>query len=290
VFDHGATMTTLLTNHLLHFVVLGGVIFAAAPRPRTLREIEISSADLRAMGEAQARRKARAVDNVMAETILSRAIEDEVLYREALRLGLDKNDNIVRQRLIQKALYLAEDLESVQRSVPDEELIAFYEKTKERWKKRAWTHFIHVYAKDEASLAALEPTLDPHALTPPPVGEAFPLSRDVRGYEDEIAAHYGKELALRSASLPSDRWSGPVASSKGWHLIKVVESRPGGVAPFSEVKGEVQLAYLLDRKQRAASDYLTAAYARYQITVDGRPYSPSRTSERASNANLAGED
>src|SRR5438105_4030229 len=102
---------SLLKSPLLHFVVIGAVIFAVAPKREDPRRVEVSSAQLHAFESSQALRDGvAALDPARAHEVQSRAIEDEVLYREAVRLGLDRDDAIIRQRLIQKLLLLVEDL------------------------------------------------------------------------------------------------------------------------------------------------------------------------------------
>src|SRR4051794_33212311 len=99
-------MTSLLRSRLLQFLVLGAIIFAVAPRGAAPGRISLKGDYLRALEVAEASRRASAA----GAEVERRAIEDEVLYREALRLGLDQGDPLVRGHLIQKVLLLAEDL------------------------------------------------------------------------------------------------------------------------------------------------------------------------------------
>ena len=102
---------TVVRSRLVHFLLLGGLIFAVAPRPEPRRDIAFDTAAFDDLQRAQAQRLGVPVLEARdAEEVRTRAIEDEILYREALRLGFDKDDNVVRQRLVQKVLFLAEDL------------------------------------------------------------------------------------------------------------------------------------------------------------------------------------
>src|SRR5262245_27273196 len=83
----------ILTDRLTHFVVLGAVIFAIAPRPESVRDIAIENATLKAFEQAQAERQgAPRLSPEQLDAVRARAIEDEILYREARRLGLDTDD------------------------------------------------------------------------------------------------------------------------------------------------------------------------------------------------------
>jgi hypothetical protein len=267
----------LLRHRLLHFVVAGGVIFALAPRPASERDIVLDRATLAAFERAQARRlgaPALAADE--AARVRTRAIEDEILYREAIRLGFDKDDTIVRQRLIQKVLFLAEDLAGATTPATEEELHAFFAATREQWTRPARIRLLHVYGAParEATIAALRAEVVAAEAAapgvPPPFGDAFPLSRAVAASRDEVAADYGDAFAAAVFALAPGTWSGPIRSKHGWHLVKVLEQQEGGPATFEDVRGKLPLAHLVARKKEATTRFLREAAGRYRITVDGR--------------------
>jgi hypothetical protein len=120
---------------LVQFAALGGLIFALAPRTRNPRNIALRSDRAAAFAAFDAARRGgppRAREDVQEEQL-----EDELLYREALRLGLDKTDGIVRARLVQKSLFLAEELAGASRPATEAELRAFFEQNRERWPRSA---------------------------------------------------------------------------------------------------------------------------------------------------------
>src|SRR5262245_15864419 len=137
----------LAGHRLLHFIVLGAAIFAVAPRPDTARDIALDRVTLTALEQAEAQRLgAPVLSPEQRATVAQRFLEDELLYREALRLGFDRNDAVVRQRLVQKVLFLAEDLVGVSRPATEEDLRAFYDATRAQWTKPATVSLVHVYA------------------------------------------------------------------------------------------------------------------------------------------------
>ena len=280
-FSSGVRVRPLVTaavrGRLTQFLALGGLIFARAPQPDSARDVRLEGAMFRALEAAQARRLAApAVAADEAAAVQSRAVEDEVLYREALRLGLDKNDNIVRQRLIQKVLFLAEDLAGVSRAPTEEELRAFFAMTQAQWVRPARIRLIHVYAGPErcGQLVALRDQVIAAETTrpdvPPPLGEAFALSRVVDMTREDLAATYGPTFADAVFAAGMREWSQPVPSKFGWHLVKVLERSEARPASFEDVKGKLPLLYLAARKKEAAADFLQQALKRYRITVDGR--------------------
>jgi peptidyl-prolyl cis-trans isomerase C len=267
----------ILRSPLVHFAVLGGAIFFAAPRPRSDRAITLDSAYFAALEEAQSQRLGRpSLTNEERSDVRRRAIEDEILVREAIRLGIDRDDAIVRQRLIQKALFLAEDLERASAPPTASDLERFFASTKDQWTKPETVRFVHVYAAPNrrASLIPLEEKLrraDPWGDAPPELGEAFPLPRAVSATRDELARDYGPAFADRVLGSISGAWSDPIGSKFGWHLVKVLEASPAGTASFDDVKGKLPLAYLVARKKKAVADFLARAKDRYRILIDGDP-------------------
>jgi hypothetical protein len=277
----------VLRHRLLHFVVAGALIFALAPQPVSQRDIVVDGATLAALERAQAQRLgAPVLDADEADRVRTRAIEDEILYREAIRLGFDKDDTIVRQRLIQKVLFLAEDIAGASTPATEDELRAFFAATRAQWTRPARIRLLHVYGvpAHEATLAALRPQVvaaeaaEPGV--PPSFGDAFPLSRAVAATRDEVASDYGDAFATTVFALAPGTWSEPIRSKHGWHLVKVLEQREGGPATFEDVRGKLPLLHLVARKKEATTQFLREAAGRYRITVDGQRLDALSPSDR----------
>jgi peptidyl-prolyl cis-trans isomerase C len=276
------------TRHrALQFLVLGGFLFALAPKPGSSRDIALDSRSLAALQEAQVQRLGRAaLDDDEAGEVQARAIQDEILYREALRLGFDRDDNVVRQRLVQKVLFLAEDLAGVTATPSEAELRAFFDATRAQWTRPARVRFVHVYAgptgrdrltglRDQAIAAT---SFAPGQA--PDLGDAFPLPRSATATHDELAAEFGPGFADAVFALRPGTWSVPIASRHGWHLVEVVERTEAGPATFDEVRGRLPLTYLVARKKQATADFLRQAATRYRITIDGHPLAAAPIGDR----------
>jgi peptidyl-prolyl cis-trans isomerase C len=280
-------MAVATRHRALQFLVLGGLLFALAPKPVSSRDITLDSRSLAALEEAQVQRLGRAaLDDAEAHEVRARAIEDEILYREAIRLGLDRDDNVVRQRLIQKVLFLAEDLAGVTATPSEAELRAFFDATRAQWTTPARVRFVHVYAgptgrdrlgalRDQA-IAATSRT--PEA--PPDLGDAFPLPRAGRASHDDLATEFGTAFADAVFQLTPGTWSTPIASRHGWHLVEVVERLEAHPATFDEVRGRLPLTYLVARKKQATAEFIRQAATRYRITIDGRPLAELPVADR----------
>src|SRR5438874_5332860 len=152
-------------------MAIGGVMFALSSRRQDPRHRHIDATSLDAFERAQAAREG--VTSLAPEKrkeVDARAIEDEILYREGIRLGLDREDPIVRQRVIQKVLLLAEDLGGASRTPSDAELHAYFTAHPERFEIAARVHFAHVFASSENALPPVA-SLAPDGI--PVAGEAF---------------------------------------------------------------------------------------------------------------------
>jgi hypothetical protein len=259
----------LLRSRLVHFAVLGGAIFAVAPRPLDERRIELRSTAFDALAHAEAtRRSLAALPDDKTREVRARAIEDELLYREAIRLGLDRDDPIIRQRLAQKLLLLVEDMGGASNPPTDAELRAFFDEDRARFRRAPRVHLIHVFATRESSLPGSD-QLPENGI--PQAGEPFPYSRDVRGSRDDLARVYGDGFATAVAAIePSSRYSAPIASTFGWHRVRVVEREPGRIPDFDEVKAEIALDYEYARRERIVGAWLKKVAGDYRIVVDGR--------------------
>jgi peptidyl-prolyl cis-trans isomerase C len=273
----GAALRRLFKHKLVQFLALGALAFALGRRSDVVR---LERSDVDALFAAESSRlQVPSLTDAQKETVTERALEDEVLYREAIRMGLDKSDVIVRQHLVQRMLLLAEDVGGASRSPSDAELRDFFEQTKSRRHHAASLAFVHVFAHTrETALGALEKvrswspgagvSSDGQAVVPS-LGDPFPLSRNVHASADEIRASFGASFLSEVEQLKDGEWSVPIASRYGFHLVRVSGREAGRPATFDEVKGALQLEWLISRRKAATARFLATAAERYELEVDG---------------------
>jgi PPIC-type PPIASE domain len=270
-------LLTLVQHRLFQFAVLGGLIFAVAPRARSPESIEVTSERLAALRAAEvARSRGKTPPEELGREVDQRAIEDEILYREGVRLGLDRNDGIVRQRVVQKVLFLAEEVAGASRPANEADLAAFFTQNRERWSIGARTRFSHVYRHGRE---ALDAWLSGPATGDPPPGEPSPVAAEVDADAARLTTSFGAGFVEAIAGAPVGLWAGPYPSAFGWHLVRVAERRPARPAELGEVRAAVVEAFDVHRRQEAVASFLTGAFARYRVTVDGARlprFTPSR--------------
>ncbi|SEE81895.1 PPIC-type PPIASE domain-containing protein [Rhizobiales bacterium GAS191] len=270
---------SLLREPLLHFLVAGAVIFAvyqlmnpAANRTDQANRIVLTKGDLRQLAVhwlAQGRPPPTA--DVM-RGLVEQKVSEEILFREAIALGLDKDDEIIKRRLAQKMEFLAQDIAALQ-DPGDAELRGWFAQNASRFALPPRASFRHLYfssdrgpgARDAAAAA-----LAKIAGKPADTAEADPfMFRDYYAERapDQIAKEFGPDFAKAVFRLKPGAWQGPVQSGYGWHLVFVDAMEPGRVPAFEEVAPDVKSAWM-DQKQREIKRIaFEAMRARYTVVV-----------------------
>lgn len=263
-------------HRLAHFAVLGAVLFAVAPgEPSGDPPIRLTQARLDALAARAAARERSPVTPALTTQVRSQAIEDELLVREAQRLGLDRGDDIIRARLVQKMLFLAEDLAGATRPATEDELRAFFASRSDAYIQLARVRFVHVFAPSADALAAIRKDViawaDAHPGEIPPFGRGFAVSRRADFTVRDLARAWGEPFAMTVAQLAPGTWSEPIASVHGAHLVLVERSEPDRPARFEDVRDRLALDLQIERRRVAISTFIEVAAERYTITIDGAP-------------------
>lgn len=271
----------LIEEPLLHFALLGAVIFAVngwrerqRPEERGVAKIEVTAGTIAWLSEGFARQWHREPDAAELRGMVNDHVREEVLYREALGLGLDRNDTIVRRRMAQKMEFLGQDVAGAVE--PDElELRKFFEANPACYAKSARVDFHHVYFSREKRGARLE-TDAREALASlakgtkeETLGDGFLGGHEFSAMEkNDIAAVLGEEIATRVAALPTDQWQGPFASTYGMHLLHVTARSEPQAVEFGTVRETVMRDFSEERRLAANSDFVRRLKERYVINVD----------------------
>lgn len=255
---------------LVHFVALGAVLYVAltwggSPPDPASRVIAVGDAEKEKIAESWTLTMGRSPTDAELDAAVDAFVREEVLYREALRLGLDESDAIVRRRLVSK-MDLSASLAAETAEPTDAALQTYLEENAERYaeiaKANAALTFDQAFFRDEArARAALgEGTVDPDPTSLPASVEGKPMR--------EVEARFGQEFAEGMLGLePSEDWQGPIASGIGWHLIRLKErdaERPEFETLRTVLANDWRAEQIAARKQRAY-DVLASAY---RIDVD----------------------
>lgn len=262
-------------NRLVQFLIIGALIFWRAAPPERENRLFFSRLELAALYAAQAKKKGAALlSEEEKKEVEIRAVEDELLYREAIRMGFDKHDHIVKQRMVQKVLALAEYMEGEPKPTTDEEAHAYYQAHREEFKKPKELSFQHVFlAKGHESRAERvrrQVETFTSLASEPPFGDSFPISRAVglTGI-DRIGSDYGQAFASALEAQRPGQWSGPIESRYGLHFVRVNSTSEAGYRSFEAALDDAKFACAMDKRNRATRGFIEKVRANYEVVVEG---------------------
>ena len=208
---------------------------------------------------------------------------NEVLFREAMALNLNKNDQIIRRRLIQKMDYLAQGFYDEAEPLTEDDLRIYYAEHNQEYKKAASATFTHVFissdsrevsqAKDIAD--SLLKTLNTEQVpfeNAPGFGERFLYNRNyVNRDDDEIGSHFGDDFKQSVFAFEvADRWQGPVQSSYGWHLVLLKKNTPAYIPEFEEISSAVFADAQRQQQRQTKREAINKLMAKYKISDQGQ--------------------
>jgi peptidyl-prolyl cis-trans isomerase C len=273
------TLRRIASEPMVIFAAVGVALFALSlaldvRRETLIRLDEGEIALIASHWEAQTQRKPTRQE--LAGFIQER-VDEEILYREALRLGLDADDVIVRRRLAQKVAFLNQDI--VEEAAPtDAELRAYYERNRAAYAAPDLVTFEHVYFSpdrrgeglDAAAAQALEQlTRTDGSPQPGELGDTFMLARV---YTDtpltDLELNFGQQFAETMRTLPTGRWVGPVESALGAHIVRIDSRREATAPPYESVVERVHEDFVAERRRVANAAWIESLRERYRIEVE----------------------
>jgi peptidyl-prolyl cis-trans isomerase C len=279
-------LSRLAREPLVHFLALGFLLFVSyrviqGPPPEDPKRIDISEDAVARISLAWQARAGRLPSREELSGLVEDQVKEEVLYREALALGLDKDDSIVRRRLAQKMGFLLEDV-TAWRDPSAEELKAWFANNRGEFEEPARVSFRHLYfspdrrgaqARDDAErmLVGLKAPREKRAAEPVPADPFMFQSEYSQRTPQEVAQVFGVAFAGELAKLPAGAWVGPVESGYGWHLVRVEEAVAPRVPEFETVEPAVREAWMREQRDLLQKAAYERARARYEVAVKSGP-------------------
>jgi len=273
-------LAKLLKDPLLHFVLIGAAIFvffrAVGDDPdASERRIVVTEQEVASLTQALAMLAGRAPGEDDLRQLIEPRIREEVLYREALALGLDRDDSQIRQRLVEKMTFLTEDLHSAA-PPSDAEVAAFYAANPAMFEEPATRTFEQVYFSPSENgaelMAAAEAGLERlrNGEAAERVGNAGTLAaRFEAATAESLRRELGQDFADAVFALAEDRqWHGPIRSFFGAHLVRIVASAAPRQPPLDAIRDRVESALEAERRRRANESAYAELRARYEIVVE----------------------
>ena len=208
-------------------------------------------------------------------------VKEEVLYREGLAMGLDKDDTIVKRRMAQKVQFLSEDVAAAHEP-STAELRTWFEKNTDRFALPSRYSFRHIYfSPDKRGTKAYSDAAEALArIAGHPENSALSTSvADRFMFQDyygdrtpsAIAKEFGPQFAVALEKIKPGLWQGPIESGFGWHLVFVDTVIPGRIPAFEEVESEVKTVWLSDQKAQAWQKAYQTMRAKYTVLLPAPP-------------------
>jgi hypothetical protein len=268
----------LVREPLVHFLLLGGLLFGAyyafndTPQISDSNRIVLDEAQVASLAASFQRTWLRLPTHAELVGLVQDRIKEEILYREALALGLDRDDQVVRRRLRQKMEFLSTDL--TEPEPPSEAALQAYLDThSDRFRTTERLSFTQVYLKgdDRERATALLRRLaghPPSQLELDQLGDASLLPASLQlADRPETGRVFGKGFAEALSAAPLGRWSGPYASPYGQHLVYVSERQPVKEPKLSEVRTTVEREWQAEQQRHANERFYQALRDRYSVEV-----------------------
>src|SRR5689334_3649425 len=259
---------TFLGEPMLHFLLIGialfGVYQRVSPGASGGRRIVITQGVIDDLVTQHVAAKGREPSRSELNHLIESYVRDEILYREGVRLGLERDDIVVKRRVRQKIEMIAEE-DAATRAPSDADLSAYLVANQARFVRPAVLTFEQVFIGESRSGPAVvhvvavtrdalrkgadpeelgEPTLLPHRMTLTPA--------------DLVAREFGGSFVGALEHVAIGEWVGPIDSSFGVHYVRVSARTPAAAPKLAAVRDQVAREWENDRRQRARND----AYAK----------------------------
>lgn len=274
-------MRRLLREPLVHFMALGSLMFIlsgilGSSGSTSTNEIVINEAQVQRLIDSWSAVWRRPPTERELTGLIDDFITEEVFYREALAIGLENDDQIIRRRLRQKMEFISEDLSS-QLEPTEQELREYLEANRDYFEIEPTFTFAHIYLNPdkiegdlEKSVQRLASRLSPDsARNPSSFGDAFPLPyRYQEESHSEITKTFGIEFSDALLEIEPGKWVGPVSSGYGYHLVFLEGRTESRFPDLEEVKEVVEREWLMQRRRQINQEFIGRLRAKYTITLD----------------------
>jgi hypothetical protein len=272
---------------LVHFLVIGAAIFVLfgffgrQDVEEQERAITITAGEIGWLTDSWQKRWNRPPTAEEREGLIKQYLREMILYREAVAMGLDRDDTVIRRRLAQKLEFLTQDLISPKPPAEDE-LQSYFAAHIDRYQQPDLITMTHVFLdpdkrgdetlKDaetvKSKLTALkQPPQDARAFGDPFMLQSYYPERS----EAELSKLFGSGFAQPVFELAPQKWHGPVLSGYGVHLVYVHDRRDAEPPMFTEVEEQVRQDWVNDQREKLNEQFVASLMGRYNVTIEDVP-------------------
>jgi len=274
----------LLREPLLHFILVGAALFLifyiTVDRSNFNQSkdiIVISTSDIDRLSYLFEKTWSRQPNDSELRGIVDGYLEEEVLYREAIMLGLDKDDTVVRRRMRQKMEFFVNDL-TEQTEPTEKQLKEYLVKNKDKYRTESRLSFKQIFFKPDKDsedisnrIINIKDNLNQQSKSSKytkNIGDATMLPVELEKTSiSEIDSQFGRRFSDKLSELDQNRWEGPIESAYGFHLIFLEEKTEGYDPGLSEIHSEVERDWKYSLQKELEQEYFRKKLDQYQVQI-----------------------
>jgi hypothetical protein len=273
----------LAREPLVHFLLLGAALFLVdawlrpATAPAGQGEIVVSEARIRSLAQNFSRTWQRPPTRDELDGLVASHVREEVMVREALALGLDRDDAIIRRRLQQKMEFVSEEAAALAPPT-DDDLTAYLNANADAFRTEPRATFSQIYLDPrkrrvtlDADAKRLLEALNSTGASPDLAkrGDTLMLleTRYANATQTDLARLFGSDFADALVKQPVGKWVGPIPSGYGVHLVRLDALTPGGASSLADVRPLVEREWANAKRQEVAKAFYDKLRAKYKVTV-----------------------
>lgn len=274
-------MKRIITEPLLHFLLIGAALFAAfsflSARDVLPRDaIVVSAGKIEHLAALYTRTWQRPPTRTELEGLINDYLREEAAYREGMAIGLDRDDTIIRRRVRQKLEFIAEDIAS-QTEPSDDELAEYLAAHTDQFRVDPRLTFRQIYLNSDQRGDAVENDArellvavnGDQSIDASTLGDRILLEY---GYADvrmrEVANMFGQQFAAAIVDLEPAVWQGPIESGYGAHLVFVDHRSDARLPELDEVRNQVRREWENARRVEAIETFYRNLLDRYEIVIE----------------------
>jgi hypothetical protein len=273
-----SSFKALSREPLVHFLLIGAMLFTAFELRReegsaSQNRILVDTGQVEQLAARFKRTRLRAPTDIELAALIEGHVREEVYYRQALAMGLDQNDPVMRQRMRQKLEFLLEDLAAA--AVPgDEQLTRFMQSHPDRFRKEPRLSFAQVYLNpdkhQDLAADAMKVLARLRDGAPPETeGDRSLVEQQYTlATRHDITRIFGDSFAQQLVVLEPGGWTGPIYSGYGGHLVKVSAKQAGRFPDLAEIRDQVERDYMVERRQELKDITYRKLREGYEIIIE----------------------
>ena len=277
----GARITAILSEPLLHFLLIGALLFGVYTYLQndtrsTPQSFVVSAGKIEHLASLFSRTWQRPPTRVELEGLIDDYVREEIAYREGMKMGLDQDDTIIRRRIRQKLDFIADDLGS-QIEPTEEQLTTFLNENPDSYRIDPRITFRQVFLDPERHAENLQdgvaklldtlksdPTADAEQLGDRTLLEYQNVDRSTR----EIVSNFGLQFSEELVKLPLQQWHGPIRSAYGIHIVYISARTDKRLPSLDEVRGIVRRDWEQKHRRDLVESFYQELIAKYDIAIE----------------------